>query len=70
MEKKDLKIITSGFIGFTIGVFIMMFVNASTQVGCYKLIKDIEFEVCEECWYDVFDCGNRYEEVKYYNTWE
>ena len=66
MEKKDLTIILSGFIGFTSGVSAMMLVNVNTQVGCYELIKEIEFEVCEECWYDVFDCGDNYQEVEYY----
>ena len=70
MEKKDLKIILGGFIGFTIGVFCMMYVNVHTQVGCYELIQEIEFEVCEECWYEVFDCGDKYEEVEDYVTWE
>jgi hypothetical protein len=69
MEKKNL-IILSGFIGFTIGVCAMMLVNVNTQVGCYELIKEIELEVCEECWYEAFDCGDRYEEVEDYVNWE
>ena len=24
-------------------------------------VKEIEFSVCEECWYNVFDCGNEYQ---------
>jgi len=70
MKKEKEITILSGFIGFTIGVCSMMFVNTETQVGCYEIIEQIQFEVCEECWHDVFDRGNRYEEVKYYNTWE
>jgi len=65
MDKEDLKIITSGFIGFTIGVFIMMYVNVhKEQTINYCLegeIQEIEFSVCEECWYDVFDGGNEYQ---------
>jgi len=67
MEKKDFEImIISGFLGFTIGVCCMLLVNVNTRVGCYELIQEIEFEVCEECWYEVFDCGNRYEEIEHY----
>jgi len=65
MEKKNL-IVLSGFIGFTIGVCTMMVVNIDTRVGYHELIQEIEFEVCEECWYEVFDCGDKYEEVEYY----
>ena len=65
MEKKDLTIILSGFIGFTIGVFIMMIVNVNKeQTINYCLereIQEIEFSVCEECWYNVFDGGNEYQ---------
>ena len=66
MSNKNQVITISGFIGFSIGVFSMMLVDTDKQVNCYELIKDIEYEVCEECWYDVFDCGEKYEEVKYY----
>ena len=24
-------------------------------------IKEIEVTICEECWYDVFDCGENYQ---------
>ena len=48
----------------------MMLVNTDTQVGCYEIIEDIEFQVCEECWYNVFECGEKYEEVKDYVDWE
>jgi len=65
MEKKDLKIVTSGFIGFIVGAFCMMYINAhKEQTINYCLegeIKEIEFSVCEECWYDVFDGGNEYQ---------
>tara|TARA_R110002020_G_scaffold186729_1_gene384796 strand:+ start:666 stop:878 length:213 start_codon:yes stop_codon:yes gene_type:complete len=70
MKKEKEITIISGFMGFAIGVCSMMFVSTETQVGCYEIIEQIQFEVCEECWYDVFDSGSRYEEVKYYNTWE
>ena len=65
MEKKNL-IVLSGFIGFTIGVCTMMVVNVDTRVGHYELIQEIEHEVCEDCWYEVFDCGDKYEEVESY----
>ena len=67
---KNENLIITGFIGFTIGVCLMMLVNTDTQVGCYEIIEDIEFQVCEECWYNVFECGEKYEEVKDYVDWE
>ena len=66
---KNENLIISGFMGFTIGILLMMLVitvNTHTQVGCYKIIQDIEYEVCEECWYEVFDGGDKYEEVEHY----
>ena len=73
MEKRNFEIMLGGFIGFTIGVCAMMFVNVDKEQrtieetnNCYEIIEEIEFEVCEECWYNVFDCGDRYEEVEYY----
>ena len=69
--------IISGFMGFTIGVCSMMMINIDKEQkvvektnDCYEIIEEIEFEVCEECWYNVFDCGDRYEEVEYYTTCE
>ena len=67
--KKENLIITV-FIGFTLGVCSMMIVNVDNQVGCYKIIEDIEYQVCEDCWYDVFDGGEKYQEVEDYITWE
>ena len=55
-----------GFIGFTIGVIVMLFINFDKSLNHYQIIQDIEYEVCEECWYEVFDCGDRYEEVENY----
>ena len=68
-ENKEL-IIISGFMGFVIGVLLMMIVNTDTQVGCYKIIEDIEMEVCEECWFKVFEYGEKYQEVQDYVDWE
>ena len=68
MEKQT--IIISSFLGFTIGVLIMMLVNTDKQNGCYKIIQDIEYQVCEECWFEVFKKGEKYEEVQDYVTWE
>ena len=67
--EKELTII-SGFMGFTIGVFLMMMIPSSPGKSCYKIIEDIEYEVCEECWYNVFDGGDRYQEVQDYVDWE
>jgi len=76
--KKE-TIIISGFIGFTVGVLLMMLVNTNKEIieierdvipppgeVCYEIIEEIEFQVCEECWYNVFECGDKYEEVKDY----
>ena len=30
----------------------------------------IECQVCEECWYEVFDGGEKYQEVEDYVDWE
>lgn len=75
--------IISGFMGFTIGVCSMMMISLDKEIVeierdvipppgkvCYEIIEEIEFEVCEECWYSVFDCGNKYKEVEHYTTWE
>ena len=77
MKKEKEIVIISGFVGFAIGVCSMMMVNVDKELtvieetnNCYEIIEQIEFEICEECWYDIFDCGDRYEEVEHYNTWE
>jgi len=66
MEKRNFEIMLGGFIGFTIGVVVMLFINFDNSLNHYQIIQDIEYEVCEECWYNVFECGDRYEEVEYY----
>ena len=63
-------IIIGGFIGFAVGVCSMMMVNTPPGKLCYDIIEEIGFEVCEECWHDVFDSGNEYQEVEDYVTWE
>tara|TARA_B100001939_G_C16819490_1_gene563712 strand:- start:688 stop:906 length:219 start_codon:yes stop_codon:yes gene_type:complete len=70
MSKENQIITVSGFLGFTIGVCSMMFVSQPPGKQCYDIIKEIEYEVCEDCWYDVFDGGDKYQEVEYYETWE
>ena len=70
MTKEKEIVILSGFIGFTIGVCVMMLVNTDTKSNCYEIIQDIEMKVCEECWCEVFDMGEEYEEVQDYVTWE
>ena len=70
MSKENQIITVSGFLGFAIGVCSMMFVSQPPGKQCYDIIKKIEYEVCEDCWYHVFDYGDKYEEVEYYETWE
>ena len=70
MKKEKEIVILSGFIGFTIGVCVMMLVNTDTKSNCYEIIQDIEMKVCEECWHEVFDMGEKYKEVQDYVTWE
>ena len=66
MMSQDNQIITiSGFMGFSIGVMIMMLVNVGKEQGInYCLdgeIQEIEYSVCEDCWYEVFDGGEEYQ---------
>ena len=70
MKKEKELVIISGFMGFAIGVCSMMFLNETPGELCYDIIEEIEFQVCEECWYDVFDGGEKYQEVEEYITWE
>ena len=77
MKKEKEIVIISGFMGFAIGVCSMMFVNIDKEQittektnGCYEIIEEIEYSVCENCWYDVFDGGEKYQEVQDYVTWE
>ena len=70
MKTEKEIVIISSFLGFTIGVLTMMFINKHQGELCYKIIEDIEYQVCEECWYDVFDGGEKYQEVQDYVTWE
>ena len=70
MKLKTEIAILSGFIGFVLGITSMMFANVENQGNCYKIIQDIEMEVCEECWYNVFDGGEKYQEVQDYVDWE
>ncbi len=66
IKEENQIIIISAFLGFAIGVLLMMMVNTDTQVNCYNIIEDIEMEVCEECWHEVFEMGEKYKEVQYY----
>tara|TARA_R100000655_G_scaffold33137_1_gene65285 strand:+ start:938 stop:1150 length:213 start_codon:yes stop_codon:yes gene_type:complete len=70
MKIENQTIIISSFMSFTIGVLIMMLVNTDKQNGCYEIIQDIEYQVCEDCWSEVFYKGERYEEVQDYIIWE
>ena len=70
MKVNNQIIIISGFLGFAIGICSMMFVNVKKEVICYDIIEEIECQVCEECWFEVFEMGERYQEVQEYVTWE
>ena len=70
MKIENQTTIIGGIFGFTIGVCSMMFVNVEKEVICYDIIEEIEYQVCEECWYGVFDGGEKYQEVQDYVTWE
>ena len=70
MVKENQMIIIGLLCGFAIGVCSMMMVNINNQAGCYEIIQDIEMEVCEECWFKVFEYGEKYQEVQDYVDWE
>ena len=77
MKKEKEIVIISGFMGFAIGVCSMMFINIDKEQkvtektnNCYEIIEDIEVQVCEECWFEVFDSGDKYQEVQDYVDWE
>ena len=70
MKKEKEIVIISAFMGFAIGVLTMIMVTTPPGEQCYDIIEEIEFKVCEECWYNVFDGGKEYQEVKDYITWE
>tara|TARA_R100000234_G_scaffold53907_1_gene32331 strand:- start:450 stop:665 length:216 start_codon:yes stop_codon:yes gene_type:complete len=70
MSKENQSIVIGMFLGFTIGVCSMMFISQPPGKLCYDIIEEIEYQVCEECWYDVFDGGEKYQEVQEYITWE
>jgi hypothetical protein len=70
MKQENQMLVISGFMGFTIGVCSMMFINEPPGKVCYDIIEEIEYQVCEECWYDVFDGGDKYQEIQDYVTWE
>ena len=56
------------FSGFVVGVLLMMLINLNKEETPTTInyclegeVKEIELSVCEECWYEVFDCGNEYQ---------
>ena len=66
MMSNENQIITiSGFTGMAIGVLLMMIVNTNKEQTidycCNGDIEEIEFSVCEDCWYEVFDGGETYQ---------
>ncbi len=62
MMSQDNQIITiSGFMGFSIGVIMMMIVSTSEKSMIIEQVEEIEYSVCEECWYEVFDGGEEYQ---------
>ncbi len=70
MKEENQIIVISGFLGFAIGTILMMMVSTPQGEACYDIIENIEYEVCEDCWYDVFDGGDKYQEIQDYVTWE
>tara|TARA_Y100001963_G_C6551642_1_gene340109 strand:- start:262 stop:474 length:213 start_codon:yes stop_codon:yes gene_type:complete len=70
MRIEDEMTIVGLLCGFAIGVCCMMLVNTDTKSNCYEIIEDIEIQVCEECWFEVFDSGDKYQEVQDYIDWE
>ena len=61
IKEENQTIIISAFLGFAIGVFAMMMVVSPVNYCCNGEIQEIEYLVCEECWYNVFDGGNEYQ---------
>ena len=66
MMSNENQIITiSGFTGMAIGIMLMMIVNKDKETTInYCLdgeIQEIEYLVCEDCWYEVFDGGETYQ---------
>jgi len=65
MSNENQMITISGFMGMSIGIMLMMLVNiGNEQTINYCLegeIEEIEFSVCEDCWYEVFDGGEKYQ---------
>ena len=75
-ELNDYKITTTTFsfgqmykvemwTGIAIGIMLMMIVNINKEQTidycCNGDIEEIEFSVCEDCWYEVFDGGETYQ---------
>jgi hypothetical protein len=61
MSNENQMITISGFMGLAIGVLIMTLVNTGDKSRIIEQVKEIEYSVCEECWYDVFDGGWEYQ---------
>ena len=55
MKKETIKI--GGFMGFAIGVCVMMVVQLNKNLNHKLQLQEIEYSICEECWYNVFDGG-------------
>ena len=70
MKIKNQLIIIYLFIGFAIGVCSMMIVNVNTKGNCYKIIEEIQYQVCENCYNNVFNVGEEYKEIQNYIDWE
>jgi len=61
MSNENQMITISGFTGIAIGIVLMMLVNIDKEQRIHEQIKEIEYSVCEECWYEVFDGGWEYQ---------
>ena len=63
MSNENQLITISGFTGMAIGIMLTMIVNKEQTIN-YCLdgeIQEIEYSVCEDCWYEVFDGGETYQ---------
>jgi len=74
MMSNENQIITiSGFTGMAIGILLMMIVKSHSEQKLIErhesilesIVEDVykyelSYEVCEDCWYEVFDGGETY----------
>ena len=62
MIEENQMLLVSLLMGFTLGILTMMIINTNKTLSpCEKSIKEIEYSVCEQCWYDVFEHGEKHQ---------